>query len=553
MTIDLPSNKIVVTSALPYANGEIHLGHIVSTYLPADIFTRYCRLKQYNVIHICASDDFGTPILINAEKNNKSPEEYVEYWNKKDQEDFKDLGVSFDFFHKTSSKENISLTQYFFEQLQKNGYIYKREVTQPYCEKDLKYLPDRYVLGSCPYCNALGQYSDGCEKCGRTFESSKIINPVCSLCGQTPIYKKSEHFFFRLSFFSEKLRSWLIKNKGLQDETKNYLLKWIEDELMDWDITRDINWGVPIPADKSKVFYGWFDNHICYISSTITFLDKKNINGKSFWNEATIYHYIGKDIIYHHYLFLPAMRMGLNEEYKLPDFIPTRGHLLLQGNKFSKSRGWYISLREFLDAFPPDYLRYYLAAITPYDQSDINFDWDEFRVRINNELVANIGNFIYRTLKFISNNNNCEVPTPSEYLEIDINFRNELLLIKDKVEKCIEVNELEKALRNIIEFSAICNRYFQQKEPWNNKKDNKTCLYLCVNAVKIIAILLYPYIPFSMEELWNQLNIKEQITWDAASEIGIKQSHKINNPNILFKKVEDSVILIQKSKINNKS
>ena len=541
--------KIVVTSALPYANGEIHLGHIVSTYLPADIFTRYCRSKGYDVVHICASDDFGTPILIRSEQEGKSPEEYVAQWNRRDLQDFTDLGVIFNLFYKTSSKENIELTQYFFRMLSENGYINQRMVLQPYCENDRKFLPDRYVIGTCPYCGAENQYSDGCEKCGRTFQPGEIKDPKCALCGAPPVQKQSEHFFFRLSQLSDQLYEWLTENKNLQDEVKNYVLRWIQDGLKDWDITRDMSWGVPIPGAPGKVFYGWFDNHLCYISTALTYFKRNGVDGKAFWNSAEIYHYIGKDIVYHHYLFLPAMRMGVDEEYKLPDYVPTRGHLMLQGNKFSKSRGWYISLRGFLDSFPADYLRYYLAAITSYSQADINFDWDDFHARINNELVANIGNFIHRTLNFLKTHHNSTVPSPEEYDEVDQAFESRLLAIRAEVESSIEANEFDRALKKIIDFSAECNRYFQKREPWKKGKGSQTCLYLSVNAVKTLAILLEPYLYFSIEPLWMQIGIEEPRRWDEASKIDVKPGHKIGEPKILFRKIEDAEIQREKARL----
>jgi methionyl-tRNA synthetase len=549
VSIKLKNRRIVVTSALPYANGEIHLGHIVSTYLPADIFTRYCRLKGYDVVHICATDDFGTPILIQAEREGMTPTQYVTRWNRNDLQDFSDLGIIFDFFYKTSSKENEEMTHHFFRRLNENGYIDQKTILQPYCENDRKFLPDRYVVGTCPFCGAENQYSDGCEKCGRTFQPGEIKSPKCVLCKHTPVPRQSEHYFFRLSQFSGRLQNWLTSNRNLQDEVKNYVLRWIQDGLKDWDITRDIPWGVPIPGAKGKVFYGWFDNHLCYISSTIAYFTRKGEDGKKFWNNSEIYHYIGKDIVYHHFLFLPAMRMGVEEEYKLPNYIPTRGHLMLQGNKFSKSRGWYISVRGFLDHFPADYLRYYLAAITPYSQTDVNFDWDDFYGRINNELVANIGNFIHRTLNFIATRHNREVPNPEEYDDIDRAFESALLSIRTEVESHFESNELDRALKKIIDFSAECNRYFQRREPWRKGKGSLTCLYLSINAVKTIAILLEPYLQSSIEELWNQIGAERERRWDEASNIDIGPGHKIGEPNILFRKIEYIDIQREKSRL----
>jgi len=547
---NLVKDNIVITSALPYANGEIHLGHIVSTYLPADILSRFYRLLGKNVVFTCASDDFGTPILLQSEKQDITPQKYVEYWKERDLKDFTDLGIMFDDFQNTSSEENIELTQYFFSQIHSNELIYKKEINQLYCNTDEKYLPDRYVLGTCPYCNEDNQYSDGCEKCGRAFNHSEVLKPRCAICQNQPVLKSSMHYFFKLSELSDRLRSWLDKNDNLQKDVKNYVIRWIEDGLNDWDITRDITWGVKIPLEEAdgKVLYGWFDNHICYISTTVSYLKSKGIDGKEFWNNSTIYHFIGKDIVYHHYLFLTAMRLAINEEYKLPDYIPTRGHLMLQGEKFSKSRGMYIGLRDFLNDFPADYLRYYLTRITPYDQSDVNFDWDDFQVKINNELVANIGNFIHRALSFTNSKYNNTIPEPKEYDKDDQELIELIQESKNKVRENIENNQIDRAMKNILDLSDGCNRYFQKKEPWKGDSDNT--IYLSVNAVYSIAIMLHPFMPHSMDMLFRSINIeKNNINWKNCSELNIISGHKINKPEILFEKIEDKEMNAQKKKI----
>jgi methionyl-tRNA synthetase len=545
--------KIVVTSGLPYANAEVHLGGVCSTYLPADILARFFKLKGSEVVFVCATDDFGTPILVEAEKKGKSPEEFVAYWNQIDRRDFNDLGISFDIFYKTSSEENIELTQLFFKELHKKGYIFKKLVWQSYCEKCKKVLPDRYVKGTCPYCGALEQYSDSCENCGKTFQHGEVKDPHCAICGSTPTKKQSEHYFFKLSNFSNDLKKWLEENENLQSEVKNYVLSWIKEGLQDWDITRDLSWGVPIPLEdaKGKVLYGWFDNHLCYISTLLKYLEEKNLDGKAFWNSSVIYHFIGKDIVYHHYLFLPAMRLG-EGEFALPHFIPTRGFLLLQGQKFSKSRGWYISLRDFLKLLPADYLRYYLTSITTYSPSDVNFDWEEFQARINNELIANIGNFIHRTLTFIWARRNGRVPPAKTFDELDEEFKGKIAKVANDVAEEIGKIELSRGLKRILEFSTFCNQYFQKRQPWKGGEKADTCLYLCINAVRVLCILLNPYLPFSAGELWRQLNLKGEVDgqrWDAASELAIKSGHVINEPRILFTKVDDAVIGKEKAKL----
>jgi len=556
-TKDLAWSRIVVTCALIYANGEIHLGHVTSTYLPADIFVRFCRLNRVEVAFICATDDFGTPILIAAEQEGKAPEQFVAYWNQRDLQDFRDLSINFDIFYRTSSKENIDLTQYFFRRLYEKGYIYEREILQPYCPHCQKFLPDRYVRGTCPYCEAIEQYSDSCERCGRAFQPGEIKDPHCAICGSKPEKRASEHFFLKLSEFAEPLRKWLQENDNLQPEVKNYVLNWIKEGLQDWDITRDIEWGVPIPLDKArgKVLYGWFDNHLCYISSTLKFLESKRIDGKAFWNSSTIFHFIGKDIVYHHYLFLPAMRIGVGE-YKLPEFIPTRGHLLLHGGKFSKSRGWYVGLREFLDTFPADYLRYYLAAITPYSQSDVNFDWKDFQGRVNNELVANLGNLVHRTLTFIWSRFNGKVPQPDQFDDLDKEFQDRIEALGAQVGKELSRIELDRALKRILEFSSYCNQYFQKKQPWTDVKRAATCLYLSANAVRSLAILIEPFIPNSAEALWELLNLKGSASdqdWNSISSLQIVPGHEIRKPKVLFRRIEDAEIEKQVERLKGPS
>jgi methionyl-tRNA synthetase len=550
-------DKAIITSALPYANGEIHLGHIASTYLPADVTTRFLKQKGVEAYYICASDDFGTPILIQSEKEKKTPQEYVEFWNKRDHEDFAALDINFDLFYHTSSPENYKFVQSVFKKLHDAGYIYESEIIQFYCKNDKKFLPDRYIKGVCPYCKAADQYSDLCESCGRVPE--EIDNPKCSICGNTPVKEKTKHYFFRLKNFSDSLYDWLDKNQNLQKNVKKYVQNWIKDGLTDWDITRDISWGIPIPLDniQNKVFYGWFDNHLAYISSSLKFLNDKGIDGKEFWNSADIYHFIGKDIVYHHYLFLPAMRLGINTEYKLPDYIPTRGHLTLESKKISKSRNWYIGLKEFLEIYPADYLRFYLVLINPYSQDDLNFDLNEFATTINSELIGNIGNFVNRALGFTSKKFKGEIPqlsstSTSQLPEIDQKAESKIKSLSADVGTLLEQNHLDRALKKILEFSAHFNQYFQHKEPWKQNPGTDTCVYLSVNAVRSMAIALHPFLPKSAQSIWSQLgmtgNVSDQ-SWNSISEIKILPGHKIGEPSPIFTKIEDDKIQEHKRKL----
>ena len=548
------NKKAIITSALPYSNGEIHLGHVASTYLPADVTTRFLKQNGVEAYYICASDDFGTPILIQSEKEGKTPEEYVAHWNKRDLEDFTAFDIKFDFFYKTSSQENIDFVQDVFRKLQKNGHIYENEIIQFFCENDKKFLPDRFVKGVCPYCKAEDQYSDLCEKCGRVPE--EIENPHCSICGQTPVKKSTNHYFFKLKNFSEPLLDYLNNASYLQKDVKKYVENWIKEGLVDWDITRDISWGVPIPIDalENKVFYGWFDNHLAYISSSIKFLNDKGVDGKSFWNDADIYHFIGKDIVYHHYLFLPAMRLGINKEFKMPDYIPTRGHLTLESKKISKSRNWYIGLKDFLEIFPADYLRFYLISINPYSQDDLNFDWDQFATKINSELIGNLGNLVNRALGFTKKAFDGVLPEPEDFDEKDSESEKRIKSLAENISKLMVDNHLDRALKQIMEFSAHFNQYFQHKEPWKKGPGTSSCIYLSVNAVRSLAIAIHSFLPKASQQIWEQVGMDgnvSDVNWNEMSEISLKPDHKIGKVEPLFAKIESSVVDEQKAKLGD--
>jgi len=541
--------KILVTAALPYANGPLHLGHIRSTYLPADIYARYQRLIGNECLYICASDEHGTPVVASAEKEKKTPEEFTRYYHDKDKEEFEKLGFSMDIFHRTSSKENREMTQFFFNKLNEGGYVYQKDVAQAYCEKCKRFLPDRFVVGTCPHCKAEGQYSDYCDNCGKALGPGEIRNPKCLVCDSPPTTKTTRHYFLSLSKFAPRLREWLTGNENLQKEVVNYVVNWIDNGLADWDISRDLEWGIPIPGEKSMVFYVWFDAPIGYISSTVAQTPK----WEEFWKnpDAKVVHFIGKDIIYHHFLFWPAMLMGTGG-FNLPHAIPTRGYLNLEKRKFSKSKGWFVSLGDFLAEFDPDCLRYYETAITPHKVEDADFAWKDFQARINNELVANLGNFVNRTLVLVKKLSNSRIPEPK-----NLDSRDQGLIALIAKKKGIIGNHLDhfllkEAQEETFALSGEFNKYLSDREPWKEKDAQKiaNCLYVCSRALSALTILTQPFLPFTSKKMQEMLGIsEEQVKWDNVEKELLKPGSRIGEVRPLYAKISDEQIKKQQEKL----
>ena len=556
--------RVLITAALPYANGIPHLGHMKSTYLPADVLARFYRLKGVETLYICATDEHGTPIQLAAEEAGENVEEFVKKYHDLDKKIFKSLNIEFDIFYRTHSPENKELTHLFLESLRENGYIYKDDVKLHYCPNCQRYLPDRYIKGTCPKCGAQDQYSDYCEKCGTTFEFGEILDPKCALCGSTPIPKQSSHFIFKLSAFSDFLKSWLKNNREAQPQVVNYVLRWIEEGLKDWDITREKDyWGFELPYEdaEGKKVYVWFDAPIGYIASTMKWCKDHSDNWERWWKnpETKIIHHIGKDIVYHHYLFWPAMLKGTNLGFNLPSAIPTRGFLTLEKKKFSKSRGWYISVEDFIKRFPADYARFYLMLTSPLSLDDTDWSWNEFKDKINNDLVGVVGNFIHRVLTFIYRYFRGKIPEPSEYKEEDQKVKEFIKREIGKIEKLMETYRLKLALETIINLAREGNRYLNLKQPWKTVKsdidDAKTTLFVSVQLVKTIAILLVPFIPSSAQRILDYLNINiEKYSWRYLTEIEVPPGHLIKKPEPVFQKITDKEIeeILKSMKTGNK-
>jgi len=525
--------KILVTSALPYANGPIHIGHLVE-YIQTDIYVRFLKLIGEDAIYCCADDTHGTPIQIKAEELNITPEELISKVFKEHQEDFSRFLINFDSYFSTNSPENKEYADKIFNELKKKGLIYQKEVENFFDEKAARFLPDRYVKGECPKCGALDQYGDVCEKCNATYKPTELKNPYSVITKTTPVLKKSVHYFFKLSSLSEKLDSWLTSNKNLQEEIVNYVRNWIKEGLQDWDISRDGPYfGFKIPGEENKYYYVWLDAPIGYIASTQNYCKSHKLDAeRDYWKnkDSEIIHFIGKDIIYFHFLFWPAM---LSESgFNLPTSLFVHGFLTVNGEKMSKSRGTFLTAKDF--AYNPEYLRFYYAKALSRKLADINLDFKDFKETTNNELVANIANFAYRVLSFLEKNFEGKFTS----IEEDEVFA-EIIKLSEHIRKDYTDLNFKSAVQNILAVSSLGNKFFQDNEPWKLIKEDREktqrILGSCVNIIKNLSILVAPILPSYSEKLQKQVDIAN-LHWE---DIHFSTtSHTISKPAIIFEKVE---------------
>jgi len=526
--------KVIVTSALPYANGSIHIGHLVE-YIQTDIFVRFLKLIGENAVYCCADDTHGAPIEIKASQLKIKPEELIAKFAKEHLGDFKSFLINFDSYYSTNSKENKYFSDLIFNRLKEKGFIYTKKIKITYCEKCKRALPDRYVKGICPKCGASDQYGDACEKCGSKYDPVDLENPRCAICGTEPVLKESEHYFFKLTEFSDKLETWLTENKNLQPEIRNYVLNWIKEGLKDWDISRDGPYfGFKIAGEEDKYYYVWLDAPIGYISSFANSLKKDTTKAEKEWSKSRIIHFIGKDIIYFHFLFWPAMLMGA--DFNLPENLVVHGFLTVNGEKMSKSRGTFYTAKDFLAKYKnPEYLRYYYAGLLSKKMSDLDLNLEDFKKNVNNELVANLSNFCYRVLSF------CNKGFDSKITDFDEN-EPMLIEIKDRLKKVkknyLDVN-FKEALSEIMAISALGNKYFQENEPWKlvkqDKEKTQKIITFCVNIAKILSIITQPVLPEFSSKLQKQLNVKNQKWKDLDKYL---KNTSIGKAEILVKKIE---------------
>lgn len=534
------SGKILITAALPYANGPIHLGHLVE-YIQADIFARFLKLKGHDAIYCCADDQHGTPIEVNAMKKGVSPEEFIAKWLDEHKRDFAGFHIDFDSYYETNSPENRKHADFFFKTLHEKGFIHEKEIDQLYCDHDKRFLPDRFVKGVCPKCGADEQYGDVCEACGSSYNATELGEPKCVICENIPVVKKSTHYFFKLGMFSDKLRKWLTENTEMQSDIRNYVLSWIDKGLDDWCVSRDAPYfGFRIPGHDDKYYYVWLDAPIGYISSTENYCRKRGLDVDDYWKgkDSKIIHFIGKDIAYFHFLFWPAMLM--NTGYNLPHNLVVHGFLTVNKEKMSKSRGTFIKAREYLDSnLDPEFLRYHYASSLTKSTVDIDLSFEDFKSRVNTELVGNIANLAYRCLSFTKKNFDgrlCKIPTGKNENMIIEQIRD----LKRKIDAAYTDCDFRTAVKNILMVGDLGNRYFQENAPWDlinsDKNRCREVLTFTANIVKNLSIMLEPILPEFSENIRKQLGIERFLGWE---DINFElEDSRIGDAEIILKKIE---------------
>lgn len=544
-------SKVLITCALPYANGATHLGHLRSTYIPADVYARYNRMKGRDVLFVCATDEHGTPIAVKAEKEGKSPKEIAGRYYHMIKNDLENCNISLDIFARTTDPLHYQMAQNFFLKLYKSGFIYEKAIKQPYCTICNRFLPDRYVEGVCPYCSGDGARGDHCEICGRHLDPIQLQNPSCLICHEKPEIRESTHYYFKLSEFENEIREWIVNNQELPPNVKNYSLQWIKEGLKDWILTRDMEWGIPVPLEgaEGKIIYVWLEALLEYVTSAAQWAYQNHKSWKEYWDDKTI-HFIGKDIIYHHSIFWPALLMAYG--CKLPHNIIAGEYLSLEGRKMSTSKNWVIWTSDFLKDFDSDILRYYLLVNAPLTR-DTDFSWEDFQRRINDELADVLGNFLHRTFSFTNRFFQGKIPGPSQLDDYDQEILENIKNTPKVVAGYLEKFKFREGLLEIIKLAKRGNKYFNDKEPWKNIKSYPekaaNCLYICNQLCKTLGVLLNPYLPVKSMEIIKILNLElSDINWENA-EKNIPPGHEISIPNPIFSKIDDRVIKDKKESL----
>jgi len=548
------SSRFTITAALPYANGPIHIGHLSGVYIPSDIFARYKRSSGHNVLFVCGSDEHGVPITIKAKKNKISPKEVVDKYHEIIQKSFEQFGISFNFYSRTSNKTHHEIATSFFQTLYDKGEFLEKITEQYYDDTENTFLADRYIQGNCPICNNDSAYGDQCEQCGTSLDPSELKNPRSALSGGELIKKETKHWYLPLNKYEQWLKEWLLNSQ--KEEWKANVIgqcrSWIDAGLKPRAVTRDLDWGVKVPIDgeNGKVLYVWFDAPIGYISATQEWAKKKQKDWKPYWLDpkTKLIHFIGKDNIVFHCIIFPTM-LKAHGDYILPTNVPANEFLNLEGNKISTSRNWAVWLHEYLIDFPnqQDVLRYTLCINAP-ENKDNDFTWKDFQARNNNELVAILGNFVNRVMVLCQKYWQGATPQRHSLLQADIDILNDLENAPKKVGEYIEQYKFRFALQEIMDLARAGNKYLADTEPWKLFKvegcqeRTETILNIAIQITAHLSVLCEPFLPFTSEKMTKMLNI-EPLQWVDLNNIDlIKNGHMLNQPHLLFSRIEDDAI-----------
>ena len=543
----------LVTTALPYANGPVHIGHLAGVYVPADIYVRYLRKKGEDVAFIGGSDEHGVPITIKAQKEGVTPQDIVDRYHKIIKDSFEELGISFDIYSRTSSKTHHDLSSAFFKKLYDEGKFIEKTSMQFYDEKAGQFLADRYIVGKCPHCGNERAYGDQCEACGTSLNATDLIDPVSAITGNKPELKETKHWYLPLDQYEGWLKEWILEeHKEWKPNVYGQCKSWLDNGLQPRAVTRDLDWGVPVPIEgaEGKVLYVWFDAPIGYISATKDLTPE----WEKYWKdpETRMIHFIGKDNIVFHCIIFPAM-LKADGSYILPDNVPANEFLNLEGDKISTSRNWAVWLHEYLVEFPgkQDVLRYVLTANAP-ETKDNDFTWKDFQTRNNSELVAIYGNFINRTLVLTQKYFDNRVPERGELTDYDKEVLAEIPQIVERVEKSLETFHFRDALKEAMNLARLGNKYLADTEPWKVIKTDeervKTILNICLQISANLSTLMEPFMPFSSQKLREFMNI-DVIDWDKMGDGVIPAGHELGEAGLLFEKIEDATIQAQIDKL----
>jgi len=543
--------RIFIGVAWPYANGSLHLGHLAGCYLPADIFARYHRIMGHEVLMASGSDQHGTPITIRAEQEGIEPQQVVDKYHFQFLDAWQRMGISFDIFTTTSTKNHQRVVHKLFLKLLDKGYIYKDTMVLPYCPNCCQFRPDRYIEGTCPHCDRTGARGDQCDDCGRTLNPDELLSPMCRICGTAPEFRDSEHFFLRLSALQKRLLDWVDKQNHWRPNVLNFTRRYLQDGLKDRAITRDLLWGIPIPVDgyDNKRIYVWFEAVTGYLSAAVEWAQEQGEPDawERFFRDSSTkaYYFIGKDNIPFHTIIWPAMLMG-DDELILPHDVPANEFLNLEDAKLSTSRNWAVWLPDYLEKYTPDPLRYVLAATMP-ETSDSNFSWTDFVRRNNQELVATYGNMVHRVLTMTYRNFDGQFPEPQQDLDEEDNQLLERLpqVLKEAGDRLGNCN-FRQALGAAMTLAQDTNRYIDTKAPWRTLKTDRgrtgTTLWVCLNVISCLRTIMYPFLPFSSQQLHKLLGFTGEIQDSGWRIQKLNPCQKFPPPKPLFPKLEDSLV-----------